>query len=85
MEQLFDGTGVEFDYNVTDLILMDDVDLEYNKEIAEFVTKTSDVLIELYVWWMAIENMVAHTSSDIRDLKYSLYSLITGVEGSKVR
>lgn len=67
------------------LILTSQADMYYLQRIMQYIIDTPKVEIELYVWWTIVEEMVLHTTSDIRKLHNDYAKSITNLEGTTPR
>lgn len=67
------------------LILTSQADMYYLQRIIQYIIDTPKVEIELYVWWTIVEEMVLHTTSDIRKLHNDYAKSITNLEGTTPR
>lgn len=68
-----------------DRILTSKPDIIYLEHIVEFISQTSLLEMELYIWWSVVEELVLHTSSDIRKLHNDYAQTITNLEGGTPR
>lgn len=42
--------------------------------IVGFLAGMPDVVVELFVWWMAVKSLIMNTTSDVRELYDKLFS-----------
>lgn len=85
LQQLFDGIP-EAMLNVNDaIILTSKPDVMYLANVIELISKTPLIEIELYIWWNIVEELILHTTSDIRDLHSDYAKTITHLETSTPR
>lgn len=67
------------------LILSSRADLYYLQHLMQYILEIPKVELELYIWWTVVEEMVLHTTSDIRKLHNDYAKTITNLEGSTPR
>lgn len=67
------------------LILTSRADMYYLQHVMQFILDTPKVDLELYIWWTIVEEMVLHTTSDIRKLHNEYAKTITNLEGTTPR
>ncbi|XP_047534024.1 phosphate-regulating neutral endopeptidase PHEX [Vanessa atalanta] len=75
LEGVFNISNVKLDFD-NDKILISDPDLVYMTLMAAYLSKTSPVLIELYVWIKVVEVMAAHTTTELRILFQRSYEAL---------
>ncbi|XP_055715890.1 endothelin-converting enzyme 2 [Phlebotomus papatasi] len=68
-----------------DKLLTSSGDLLYLQTLVEFVANTSLAKIELYIWWAVVEELIIHTTTDMRNLHNQYAKSITSTEGSLSR
>lgn len=66
-------------------ILSSHADLYYLQRLMQYIMETPKADIELYIWWTVVEEMVLHSTSDIRKLHNDYARSITNLEGSTPR
>lgn len=71
---------VQLDLN-TEKLLTSKPDILYLQNIVEYISKLPTSEIELFIWWNVVEELVLHTSSDIRKLHNDYARKITKLEG----
>lgn len=74
LTQVFDGTNVTLDLDKTDLLYVEPDQLQYLFMIVGFLAGMPDVVVELFVWWMAVKSLIMNTTSDVRELYDKLFS-----------
>lgn len=79
-----DVPEVHLDLEV-DKLLTSSGDLLYLQTLVEFVANTSLAKIELYIWWAVVEELIIHTTTDMRNLHNQYAKSITSTEGSLSR
>lgn len=67
------------------IILTSRSDMFYLQQLVQYLVETPKIEIELYLWWTIVEEMVLHTTSDIRRLHGDYTRSITSLEGSTSR
>ncbi|XP_050344222.1 phosphate-regulating neutral endopeptidase PHEX [Nymphalis io] len=75
LEGVFNISNVKLDFD-NDKILISDPDLMYMALMAAYLSKTSPVLLELYVWIKVVEVMAAHTTTELRILFQRSYEAL---------
>lgn len=71
---------VQLDLN-TELLLTSNPDIMYLQNVVKYISATPALDIELYIWWNVVEELVLHTTSDIRKLHNEYARKITKLEG----
>lgn len=66
-------------------ILTSKADIQYIENVVEYLTTLSSEDVEMYVWWTITEEMILHTTSDIRKLHNEYAKKITNTAGSTSR
>lgn len=61
---IFEGVNVNLDFD-KDLFYLGDADSNYLPKILSYVLTTSDIYLELYMWWVTVFAMIINTSSDV--------------------
>ncbi|XP_015834804.2 neprilysin isoform X1 [Tribolium castaneum] len=61
---LFTGTNVTIDFD-NDFFLLSQNDVDYLPRILSYVLTSSDIYLELYMWWVTVFAMIINTSSEI--------------------
>ncbi|KAG8222297.1 hypothetical protein J437_LFUL001839 [Ladona fulva] len=80
--KLFEGVNVTLDFE-TDLIIVQD--LNYLKNIARLLAKTSPSVLEGLLWWEVMYVLAPHSSSVLRHLHNSYVEKATGGEVPRAR
>ncbi|KAJ6635091.1 Endothelin-converting enzyme like, partial [Pseudolycoriella hygida] len=60
-------------------------DVVYLQNIVEYIYKLPALEMELYIWWNVVEELILHTTSDIRKLHSEYARKITKLEGGVSR
>ncbi|GAB0092734.1 neprilysin [Sergentomyia squamirostris] len=68
-----------------DKLLTSSGDLLYLQTLVEFVVNTSLAKIELYIWWAVVEELIIHTTTEMRSLHNQYAKSVTSTEGSLSR
>lgn len=66
-------------------IITSPADIHYLQSIVEYLQETPAMHIESYLWLSALEELVLHTTSDMRLLHSEYMRLVIGTEGSTPR
>lgn len=66
-------------------IITSPADIHYLQRIVEYLQETPAMHIESYLWLSALEELVLHTTSDMRLLHSEYMRLVIGTEGSTPR
>lgn len=70
----------------TDKLLTSKMDLYYLEHIfGEIITNKSAEILEMYVWWDAIEELLLHTTNQMRSMYLEYIRSITKLEGGSSR
>lgn len=77
-------THVQFNYK-DDLILTTVQDGAYLANLTKIIDTTKDVDLELYIWWTIVEDLVIHTTNDIRKLYSDYVRKISNAQSSLPR
>ncbi|XP_058446017.1 uncharacterized protein LOC131427110 [Malaya genurostris] len=81
LEEVFEGIPeAQLDLN-NDLILTSNADIYYLQLLADYLSRTPLVHIELFIWWTVVEELILHTTAEIRRLHYDYYKVTTVTEG----
>ncbi|XP_053690953.1 endothelin-converting enzyme homolog [Sabethes cyaneus] len=81
LEEVFDGVP-EAQLNLSeDLILTSNADIYYLQLLTDYLSLTPLVHIELFIWWTVVEELILHTTAEIRKLHYEYYKVTTVTEG----
>ncbi|KAL1396525.1 hypothetical protein pipiens_010466 [Culex pipiens pipiens] len=81
LNKVFDGIP-EAQLNVKeDLILTSNADLLYLRLLADYLAQTPLAHIELFIWWTVVEELILHTTTEIRKLHYEHYQSMMTVNG----
>lgn len=67
LKAVFDGYNITLDLDKKDMIYVDPEHLQYLFMIAGFLTGMPDVLVEVWVWWMAVNALIINTTMDIKE------------------
>lgn len=70
---------------VSHLILSSTADMFYLERLMVYILELPPMDLELYIWWTVVEEMVLHTTTDIRKLHNEYAKSITNLEGSTPR
>lgn len=57
--------NVTLDLDNKDHVYSTEEDMEYLHKIAFILSKTPDVIVELYTWWIAVQSMIINTTTDM--------------------
>lgn len=72
---------IEPKFNESDhLILTSRSDIYYLQHALQYITELPDADLELYIWWALIEELVLHTTTDIRKMYYDYMKTVTELE-----
>lgn len=77
-------TNVQFDYN-KDLILTTVQDGAYLANLTKVIDTTDASDLELYIWWAIVEDLIVHTTNDIRKLYSDYVRKMSSVQSSLPR
>lgn len=69
----------------SDLILTSKGDVLYLAMLSEFISATPASHIELFIWWNIVEELILHTTTEMRKLHYEYIMKITTIEGGQSR
>ncbi|CAD6994688.1 unnamed protein product, partial [Ceratitis capitata] len=73
-------------FNLTELtIITSHADIDYLQNLVAFLNEAPPVNIEFYIWLSVVEELVLHTTSEMRLLHSEYMRLIVGTEGSSPR
>ncbi|XP_017473045.1 PREDICTED: phosphate-regulating neutral endopeptidase [Rhagoletis zephyria] len=73
-------------FNLSELtIITSHADIVYLQSISEYLLDAPPTEIELYIWLSVVEELILHTTSDMRLLHYEYMRVIVGTEGSSPR
>lgn len=81
---LFSGIP-ELTLKSNEIILTSKGDLYYLQNIIEFLSNTSEMDIELYIWWSIVDELILHTVTEIRDLHNEYAKELTKLESTTPR
>uniref|UniRef100_A0A182ME88 Peptidase M13 N-terminal domain-containing protein n=1 Tax=Anopheles culicifacies TaxID=139723 RepID=A0A182ME88_9DIPT len=82
---VFEGIP-EAQLNLQDeMILTSNADILYLKLLVEYLSETPLAHIELYIWWTVVEELILHTTMEVRKLYYDYYKSITPSDGFSSR
>uniref|UniRef100_A0A182XWZ4 Peptidase M13 N-terminal domain-containing protein n=1 Tax=Anopheles stephensi TaxID=30069 RepID=A0A182XWZ4_ANOST len=68
-----------------EMILTSNADILYLKLVVEYLSVTPLAHIELYIWWTVVEELILHTTMEVRKLYYDYYKSITPSDGFSSR
>lgn len=77
-------TNPPMDYS-SHLVLTSKPDVYYLEYLMSYVLELPENELELYIWWTIVEEMVLHTTSDIRKLHNEYAKSVTHLEGTTPR
>ncbi|XP_058817652.1 uncharacterized protein LOC131680955 [Topomyia yanbarensis] len=80
VEEVFDGIPEALLNLNDDLILTSNADIFYLQLLANYLSQTPLVHIELFIWWTVVEELILHTTTEIRKLHYEYYKVTTVTE-----
>ncbi|XP_068156766.1 endothelin-converting enzyme homolog [Drosophila tropicalis] len=87
MQLILNGTKhagkAEYTSNLT--IITSQADIIYLQNVVEYLQETPAAHIESYLWLSALEELVLHTTSDMRMLHSEYMRLVVGTEGGTPR
>lgn len=66
-------------------ILTSKPDMQYVENVVEYLLDLNEDDLEVYIWWTIAEEMILHTTSDIRKLHNEYAKKITNIEGAQSR
>lgn len=66
LTELFEDTNVTIDFD-KDILYLTENDENYLPKILTYVLTTSDIYLELYMWWVTVFAMIINTTSDVVD------------------
>lgn len=66
-------------------ILTSKSDVYYLLNLMTYISNLPELELELYIWWTIVEEMLLHTTSDIRKLHNEYAKSVTNLEGSTPR
>lgn len=69
----------------TELILTTSEDLEYMQRFVELFVGTPPPIIEYHLWWTIVEDLIPHTTTDLRKLYSEYMRKATNIEGGSSR
>uniref|UniRef100_A0A8W7PTL3 Peptidase M13 N-terminal domain-containing protein n=1 Tax=Anopheles coluzzii TaxID=1518534 RepID=A0A8W7PTL3_ANOCL len=85
LSSVFEGIP-EAQLNLQDeLILTSNADLLYLKLLVDYLAVTPLAHIELYIWWTVVEELILHTTLEVRKLYYDYYKSIAPSDGFSSR
>lgn len=68
-----------------DKILTSKADIKYIELLMDFLSETTVAQLELYIWWSTVEELIVHTTSEVREMHYQYARSVTNLEGSTGR
>lgn len=73
-------------FNTTDIkIITSNADIQYLQGITEYLHDVAAADLEFYLWLSAVEELILHTTSEMRLLHAEYMRLVIGTEGSSPR
>ncbi|XP_052865910.1 neprilysin-1 [Anopheles cruzii] len=85
LNNVFEGIP-EAQLNLQDeLILTSNADVLYLKLLVDYLAATPLAHIELFIWWNVVEELILHTTMDVRRLHYEYYKTIATSDGFSSR
>ncbi|XP_055614410.1 neprilysin-1-like [Uranotaenia lowii] len=85
LNKVFDGLPEAGPNFHDDQIMTSSSDIYYLKLLVDYLSKTPLVHIELFIWWTVVEELILHTTSEIRRLHSDYYRATVSVEGFTTR
>ncbi|XP_055645400.1 endothelin-converting enzyme 2-like [Toxorhynchites rutilus septentrionalis] len=81
LHDVFDGIP-EAQLNLNDLIILtSNTDIFYLRLLVGYLSQTPLVHIELFIWYTVVEELILHTTAEIRRLHYEYYKMVMAMEG----
>ncbi|XP_062556041.1 neprilysin-like [Armigeres subalbatus] len=81
LNEVFEGIPeAHLDLNL-DQILTSNADILYLRLLADYLSQTPLVHIELFIWWTVVEELILHTTTEIRKLHYEYYKAMIVTKG----
>ncbi|KFB41506.1 AGAP002441-PA-like protein [Anopheles sinensis] len=88
-EQLLNGMfeGIpEAQLNLNEeMVLTSNADILYLKLLVEYLSVTPLAHVELYIWWTVVEELILHTTMEVRRLHYTYYQTLAISDGFSSR
>uniref|UniRef100_A0A182NFH6 Uncharacterized protein n=1 Tax=Anopheles dirus TaxID=7168 RepID=A0A182NFH6_9DIPT len=85
LASMFEGIP-EAQLNLQDeMILTSNADILYLKLLVDYLAGTPLSHIELYIWWTVVEELILHTTVEVRKLYYDYYRTVSPSEGFSSR
>lgn len=85
LESVFEGIP-EAQLNLQEeIILTSNSDILYLKLLVGYLAITPLAHIELYIWWNVVEELILHTTMEVRRLYYEYYKTISTADGFSSR
>ncbi|XP_050087390.1 neprilysin-1 [Anopheles aquasalis] len=85
LESVFEGIP-EAQLNLQEeIILTSNSDILYLKLLVGYLSITPLAHIELYIWWNVVEELILHTTMEVRRLYYEYYKTISTADGFSSR
>lgn len=72
---LFEDINVTINFDIEDLYIMD-AEADYLPKVVSYILTTSDIYLELYMWWITVYAMIVNTSLDVADDIFKLTASI---------
>lgn len=86
LQQMFDSDSNDTKFNVSQLeIITSNADILYIQTIAEYLLEIPTSHLEFYLWLSAVEELILHTTSEMRLLHAEYMRLVIGTEGNSPR
>lgn len=80
------NTNSSDNFNITDLqIITSHADILYLKAIVEYLEQVSQSDIQVFLWLSIVEELILHTTSELRLLHDEYMQTVTGIEGTSPR
>uniref|UniRef100_A0A182JAC9 Uncharacterized protein n=1 Tax=Anopheles atroparvus TaxID=41427 RepID=A0A182JAC9_ANOAO len=68
-----------------EMVLTSNADILYLKLLVEYLSVTPLAHVELYIWWTVVEELILHTTMEVRRLHYTYYQTIASTDGFSSR
>ncbi|XP_073814712.1 M13 family metallopeptidase neprilysin 5 [Musca autumnalis] len=86
LQQMFDTTSNDTKFNASNIeIITSNADILYMQTIAEYLLEIPTSHLEFYLWLSAVEELILHTTSEMRLLHAEYLRLVIGTEGNSPR
>lgn len=77
---MFEQTSIAADSLAAAPVLTSEGDVLYLEQFVQLLAETSDAELEFHMWWTVVDDLVLHTTSDIRKLHTEYMQTITPVD-----